>query len=332
MPDFRAAPYHLLNALMSVPEAELSALAAKGISADAVWDFSWPIKTQEGPDGVIEGAVLPIRRALGHCRRRDEIFIGGANRREEGGFWCAAVTHYVGTFNAPLWGIRPSGKLVFLRAGEFHRVDGGRITKSRTIFDLPDLMRQAGRLPLPHVMGAEITFPGPATHDGVLPDAPGGEESADVVDNMIADLHAFDPDTYESPGQTGTGGYWHPRMMWYGPAGIGSNYLWDGFVRDHRAPFLDAFPDRKGGDHYCRIGDGAFAALSGWPSMTMTHRGPYLGMEPTDRPLTLRVMDFYRTEDRQLIENWVFLDFMHLFHQLGRDLIAESNEILPESP
>ena len=113
-------------------------------------------------------------------------------------------------------------------------------------------------------------------------------------------------------------------MLWYGPAGIGSTLGWDGFVSDHRAAFLAAFPDRKGGNHYCRIGDGNYAAVSGWPSMTMTHRGDYLGVTATNRALTLRVMDFYRIEDRQIIENWVCLDYVDLFQQMGVDLIAAS--------
>ena len=82
------------------------------------------------------------------------------------------------------------------------------------------------------------------------------EASLDIIEGMINDLHAYDPQTFQSKGQTGAGGYWHPNMFWYGPAGIGSNYTYPGFDKDHRIPFLTAFPDRKGGNHYCRIGDG----------------------------------------------------------------------------
>ncbi|WP_300014920.1 ester cyclase [uncultured Roseobacter sp.] len=106
---------------------------------------------------------------------------------------------------------------------------------------------------------------------------------------------------------------------------MGSNYRWEGFVKDHCTPFLAAFPDRKGSHHYCRIGDGNYAAVSGWPSMTMTHQGPYLGVAPMGRALTLRVIDFYRCADGKIAENWVLLDYMHLMGQMGLDLIAHSN-------
>jgi len=330
MTRFRDDTHRGLNALIAADDADFGTLARDLIAADTVWDIAAPVNRLEGRDAVIEGFLRPLRFALAACRRRDEIFIGGTNIRAQGGKWCAAVTHYVGNFDAALWGVRPSHHLVFLRAGEFYRVEAGEITQARIIVDLPDLMRQAGRPCWPRGMGTEMLFPGPATHDGVLPAGERGAASLALVERMLADLHDFDPDTKHSHGQTGEDGAWDEHMLWYGPGGIGSNYLWDGFVKDHRAPFLHAFPDRKGGDHFCRIGDGDYAAISGWPSMRMTHRGPYLGLPPTGKALTLRVMDFYRCDysrhaEGKLAENWVLLDYVDLHAQLGEDLIARSN-------
>jgi hypothetical protein len=76
--------------------------------------------------------------------------------------------------------------------------------------------------------------------------------------------------------------------------------------------------------HYCRIGDGNYAAVSGWPSMTMTHKGDYFGVPATNRQLTLRVMDFYRCAGGKIMENWVLPDYLDLFQQMGRDLLSES--------
>jgi predicted ester cyclase len=56
--------------------------------------------------------------------------------------------------------------------------------------------------------------------------------------------------------------------------------------------------------------------------MTMTHAGAYLGVPPTGRPLTLRVMDFWRVDGKQIAENWVLLDLPDLFRQAGVDLLA----------
>ena len=55
--------------------------------------------------------------------------------------------------------------------------------------------------------------------------------------------------------------------------------------------------------------------------MTATHRGPYLGVPPTNAAVTVRVMDFWRVADRQIAENWVLIDMIDLFRQLGVDLL-----------
>lgn len=317
--------HDLLNTALKGDDAALRQVCTDLLDPACLFEMSHPLGRLEGIAAVIDGFYHPLRAALRHAYRRDEIFITGMNRRAEGGQWIAAVTHYVGTFDAAFFGIRPSHRLAFLRAGEFYRLQDGRIAQARIILDLPDLMRQAGRDPFGGQLGLEGLFPGPATHDGVLPQSGDGPASLDVVEAMLGDLHLYDPATGGSKGQTGTDGYWAEDMMWYGPCGIGANYRWEGFVKDHRLPFLAAFPDRKGGNHYCRIGAGNYAAVSGWPSMTMTHRGPYLGVAPTGRDLTLRVMDFYRCAEGKIAENWVLLDYMDLMDQMGVDLIARSN-------
>jgi predicted ester cyclase len=329
MPDFRLAPHRFLNTILNVSSDEAKALVSSNLTENAVFDVAYPVNRLEGRESVLEGFYGPLKNALSNVQRRDEIFIGGPNRRSPGGHWVSSVCHYVGNFDAPLFGVQPSGHLAFLRAGEFYRAEpDGQISEAKIIIDLLDLMRQSGRFPLPKMLGTEMLFPGPATHDGILPTGlADGEKTLDLCEAMLADLKSFDPENFTSKGQTGDDGYWHDDMLWYGPGGIGSNYRWSGFEKDHRASFLTAFPDRVGGNHYCRIGDGSFAAVSGWPSMTMTHQGDYLGVAATNKPLTLRVMDFYRCADRKIMENWVLLDYLELFHQMGVDLITAHAEM-----
>lgn len=324
MTDFRADMRDTLARFCTVASPQLDPLLKQKLSADCDWQVSHPINDLVGPDAVARRFLQPLRDSLFNLRRRDLIVIGGVNRRDAGSTWVATLGHYLGDFVEPLWGIAPSRHLVFLRSGEFYRLQDGRITAARLILDLPDLMRQTGRPLFPKSYGHEMQFPAPETQDGVLPAPAGGAASLDLVEAMLGDLHRFDPVTFASGNQIGEGGYWGPEFLWYGPAGIGSSYGWDGFVRDHRAPFLRAFPDRRGGNHYCRIGDGAYAAVSGWPSMTMTFRGDYLGVPADGRALTLRVMDFYRCDGRQIAENWVLLDFMDLLRQMGRDPLPAS--------
>lgn len=270
--------------------------------------------------------TVELNSALDGLSRRNLLWICGQNRRSRGGFWAAGLVHYVGNFNRPLMGLQPSSSLVFLRSGEFYEIDEqGRIRSVYIILDLIDLMFQTGFCPVSHY-GNPIQFPNPLTLDGVGPRGENGEDSLDRVEGMLESLRNFDPESFDSAGQTGKEGFWSDDLCWYGPGGIGSSFRWEGFVKDHREPFLTAFPDRVGGDHYCRIGQGNYAAVSGWPSMIMTWQGPYFGKNGDGRSLTLRVMDFYRLDARrQIAENWVCLDYLDLARQMGRDLISESN-------
>jgi predicted ester cyclase len=324
MTDTRAAVAANLAALFRVEAEELQALAERVFTADARIEVSAPVGSLTGPQEIVAGLIAPLRAALRPARRRDLMVFGGENRRDYGGEWVTAITHVTGLFTAPLWGVPPSGKLVYLRIGEFWRVENGQIAEARLIVDLLDLVHQAGLWPLGTAQyGAPITFPAPETQDGLCPgNRADGAAALDVVEAMLGSLHVFDPESFGSEGQIGAGGTWAPDFAWYGPGGIGSTVSWPGFVDHHRAPFLRAFPDRKGGNHYARVGDGNYAAVSGWPSMTMTHCDSYLGVPATGRALTLRVMDFYRVQDGLIAENWVLLDYIDLLRQMDVDVLG----------
>jgi len=54
------------------------------------------------------------------------------------------------------------------------------------------------------------------------------------------------------------------------------------------------------------MGDGPYVGSVGWPSIRATHLGgDWLGLAPTGRPVTMRVMDLWRREGGLLVENWV---------------------------
>jgi predicted ester cyclase len=120
--------------------------------------------------------------------------------------------------------------------------------------------------------------------------------------------------------------FWHPDMVWYGPSGIGTTRGLNGFEDYHQRPFLHAFPDRQGGDHKARLAEGSYAATTGWPSLSATHLGQYLGCPPTGKQVGMRVMDFWRRKGDLLVENWVFIDMIDLFLQLGVDLFERMRD------
>jgi predicted ester cyclase len=117
--------------------------------------------------------------------------------------------------------------------------------------------------------------------------------------------------------------HWHPKMMWYGPCGIGTTRGLEGFVDHHQLPFRTAFPNRKAGHHYLRIGDGPYSVTGGWPSIRAQHLGGnFLGTSPTGGEVTMRVMDFYLHHEGLIRENWVPIDIIHLLLQMDIDIFA----------
>jgi predicted ester cyclase len=327
----KAAAWALMQRL---PGPNATAACRELLASDAAWVVSHPVNALTGPDAIADGFYAPLLAALPDLERRTDLFFAGhwtghvktpAGEAVGGeGDWVTCTGHYVGHFRAPLFGIPPNQQPVWLRFGEFYRVVNGRVVEARILLDLIDLARQVGIQLLPPSPGRDVTVPGPRTQDGLLltdSDAAEGQACLDLVMAMIGGLGTYDKNDLASMGMRR---FWHPNMMWYGPCGIGTTRAITGFEQHHQAPFLRAIPDRKGGHHRARFGEGAYAASTGWPSIHATHTGPYLGVPATGRAVTMRVMDWWRAEDGLLVENWVLLDLPHFFLQLDVDLLADA--------
>jgi len=299
--------------------------AARLLSPSSQWVVSHPVNELIGAQQVLTGFLNPLRHSMPDVERRTDVFFAGHwDGRIDGGAgtWVTCTGHYLGKFLAPLWGIPPTGEPAWLRFGEFYRIEDGRIVEARILLDLIDLARQAGQRLLPPSSGLELLVPGPQNATGILNQAADGRAPSTclpLVEAMIGGLGRYNQQDLRSMGMEQ---YWQPDMMWYGPCGIGTSRGIDGFQRHHQKPFLVAFPDRKGGHHRARFGEGDYAASTGWPSVRATHAGPYLGTPATNRPITMRVMDWWRQEEGLLAENWVLIDLPHLFLQMGVDLLA----------
>ena len=76
--------------------------------------------------------------------------------------------YFYGHFNKPLFGVPPSNKMAFLRFGEFHKMEEGKILETYVYLGLAELIIALGKWPLALSQGYEGVVPGPATHDGVL--------------------------------------------------------------------------------------------------------------------------------------------------------------------
>ena len=80
------------------------------------------------------------------------------------------------------------------------------------------------------------------------------------------------------------------------------------------AMFRSAFPDL-----HCTVEDeiGEGDKLAAHWTMRGTHKGPFLGNPPTNRPIVVQGISFARTENGRIVEDWTLVDQMSILQQLG---------------
>jgi hypothetical protein len=66
-------------------------------------------------------------------------------------------------------------------------------------------------------------------------------------------------------------------------------------------------------------------------SQTLTGDG-WLGIAPTNQKINLRSLDFWRIENQKIRENWVMIDLLDIWSQIGVDVLSRMRQLaLPKS-
>jgi len=299
-------------------------------SKDYLWRGVYPFREQQGADAVAAKFWSPLMRSLKHVQRRQDIFIAGTN--EIGGEqWVMSMGNFMGLFDADWLGIPRTRKIANLRYAEFNCVENGKITQTGLFIDIIGLMVQAGTYPLPPSTGVYFNYPGPRTHDGLLfKDAPEeeGDATLALVNEMIDDLSELNESgSMGCPPQV-LERTWSKDMIWYGPAGIGATYTIPRYQEQHQLPFRNNLGDKKFHGHVCRFAEGNFACFFGWPNLTNTPLGGFMGLPASDRTVEMRVVDIYRRDGNKLAENWVFIDLIYFLKQQGLDVLERNQQLL----
>jgi predicted ester cyclase len=311
---------------------DLSALRARLheiCAEDVVFRLCYPFESIEGVDAYIDRVYAPLERAVPDLERRDHIVMAGPT--PEGADWIGCGGFYCGTFRAPWLDIPHTGHLVHMRFHEFYRVVDGKIVEMQALWDIPEVMMQAGAWPMVPSLGREWHVPAPAGNDGIVPgpyDAEAGGATCQHIIDMLEHLKRHP--SQGGPEVMEMERFWHPRMTWYGPSGIGTGRGIAGFRNWHQIPFLNGMPDR--GQYvdeieYHFFGDRNYAAVTGWPNMLQTiTQGGWLGIAPSGKRIEMRSLDFWRLENGLIRENWVLVDLLHMYHQIGVDVFARMRE------
>jgi predicted ester cyclase len=96
-------------------------------------------------------------------------------------------------------------------------------------------------------------------------------------------------------------------------------------LRQHIEAWLAAFPDiRVTTDLRFACGNDVIS----WVTMRGTHPGPWQGIPPTGREVTIRTAAQHRVEGGRIIEDWVIVETLGFYHQLG--VIPSMQELLSE--
>ena len=302
---------------------------------DAVMKICHPFGELSGPDMFLQTCLKPLHEAMPDLERRDLIVLAGTT--PEGLDWIGCMGNYMGTFLGPFLDIPPTGNLVHMRYHEYFHVKDGKIVEVQAIWDIPELMMQANAWPLAPQLGAFLCTPGPLTGDGLSASGDGQASIDHVVDMETAICrHPDNPD----PRAMRLEKFWHPRLNWYGPAGIGTCRGIAGFRHWHQIPFLRGMPNRRvdpTGDreasedmhdlHSHYIAQGGYVCETGWPNMrlTVSHDG-WLGIAPAGKDIEMRSLDFWRMENGLIRENWVLIDMLDIYRQLSVDVLGRLAE------
>lgn len=316
--EFRSALY---GGLQSQAKAALMKSAS-----GATFNHCHPFGTVRGADAFFDIGFAPLFEAMPDLERRDWICVSGQD--QQGKNWLGFAGHYMGTFIAPYLDIPPTGHIAHMRFHEFYRIEGDQVVEFQAIWDIPELMMQASAWPMAPSLGRELMVPPPATQDGLGPHDP---DTASASRQLIVDmLEQMRRHPAEPPEAMNMDRFWHEHMNWYGPAGIGSCRQIKGFRHWHQIPFLKAMPDRGQYEdevNYHFFAEGNYAAVTGWPDMMQTVSGDgWMGIAPSGTKISMRSLDFWRIEQGKIKENWVLVDLLDAYRQLGVDVFARLRE------
>jgi len=316
------------RSLDGAKNADLARVCNQYLGADSAWHGPDPIHSLHGAEAFVSGYWQPLLDSFPDLKRQTHIFMGGKSSGRidgsgDGKMWVGGTGYFNASFANDYLGIPATGGAVSIRWGEFCRLEDQKIVETYLILDLVDLMQQAGIYVLPPSHGVDGMYPPPKANDGVLLD----EQDASRSDYALEHIRTFIFDGLNNYDQSelksmGMADYFHPDVHWYGPGGIGACLSFKEFEDNHQRHWLKAFPDRSVQNLDALIAEGSYSGAPGWAGVKATHSGEYLDCEATDRPLTVNGLDFWKLENDVYIENWVFVDMIHLFRQFGVDLFA----------
>lgn len=289
---------------------------------DIEWRGPQPFNDIRGVDGLIETLWIPLRQSFPDLRRCYDVLLAGSFRDQN---WVSATGCFEGTFEEDWLGIVATGEKTQIRYGEIMSLVKGKIVKTYFLLDLLDVMQQGGY---------DLGWDAPAI-EGLRPPVKFGsgilntvQEPAETRQTLrLIESMLFGLVRKDQPMSL----YWDEKMTWNSPSGVGTARNLQEFLERIHSEFLRGISGAWGGSHNVRYAEGRFAVSSGWPSLVAVHDGFFLGQEPTGQTLRWRIMDFWERKDDLLITNWVHIDMIDIFMQMGIDVFERYRDYRKEN-
>ena len=316
----------LQSAMMDFAELPVRSALNNLLTPKAKLQICYPFGELIGPESLYEGAYSQLFNSIPDLERRDIITMAGTT--PEGQDWVGTMGNYMGTFVKPWLNIPATGHLTHMRFHEFFKIEDGAVSEMQAIWDIAEVMVQARAWPLAPQLGSFLCTPAPMTQDGLCISG-NGDMALKRVLAMLTDLCRHPAEGGPEIMRLST--HWHSKFNWYGPTGIGTARGITGFRNWHQIPFLRGMPDRKldaMGDlmsHW--ISEGKYVCETGWPNMRLTLSDDgWMGLPPVGKEVLMRSLDFWRVEDGLIRENWVLVDLLDIYQQLGLDVFLRLSE------
>ena len=321
---------HYLKTTLHSGKEKIDENLKEFFSEDVKVKCFYPLNEFSGITKFKDNYWLPLFEAFPDIERREQVLIGGTFLDK---IQIGSISTLSGTFKKPWLGIKPNYKMINLKCCEIHELKKDKIVETHILIDVLDLIFQIGAYPINPSRGAEGCWLPPINTDGVNFFEKNQEVSKLSLQqslvmqrslNIKPELKNLTDDELrmkliDHPQKE----YWHEKMIWYGPSGIGTARSLEGFVDYHQLPFRKTFKERnywKLG-HYCEIGDGKFSLTAGWHSIQAKYgSNDWLGYSAEGKTVTMRVMDFYHHDEGKIRENWVPIDIVHILKQIDIDV------------
>jgi predicted ester cyclase len=206
-----------------------------------------------------------------------------------------------GTHEGDFQGIPPTGKQVTIPAISLMHLEGGQVVEQWALLDLMGLMQQLGVAPGPAQPTGSTTGTAARSSSGVTTSTEHNkglvrrvfeegftQGNAGVFDEVLAPNYVNYDFPMPVPGREG--------------------------LKQVQSLFRTAFPDLRVSIED-EVAEGDRVASRGY--LAGTHRGEFMGLAPTGKPINVAYIDMWRVENGQLVENWVRMDMVGMMQQLG---------------